>query len=66
MDGESSFLTCCDGVDSELRSGVNVSANEDVRLSSLVCERISDCAVSSSQLYLGALEQVSPKDALTY
>ena len=66
MDGKSTFLTCCDGVDSELRSGVYVSSDEDVGFCSLVCERISYSAVSSSELYLGSLEEVSPKDALTY
>ena len=66
MDGKRSFLTCCYGVDGELGSGINVSADEDVGFCSLLFERICYSAVSSAEFHLGALKQIAPDDALSY
>ena len=40
VDGNRALTTCGYRVDYEFLSGINVSANEDVRLSRLICDRV--------------------------
>ena len=62
MDRDCAFLTCCDCIDSELRSGVNITADEDIGLCGLIGLRISYSTVTTAKFNLGTIEKVTPND----
>ena len=64
MQGDRALLAGCDRVYRELRAGVDVAADKDVRLGGLVGERIGDGGVAAAELDLAAVEEVAPLDAL--
>ena len=57
VDGNRALTTCSDRVDYEFLSGINVSANEDVRLSRLVCNRVGLDGLVPVEFDLCSLEE---------
>ena len=52
------------GIDDELRSGVDVAAHEDVRILGLVGQLVGDRVVAVPEGHLGALQELTPFDGL--
>ena len=57
VDGNRALTAGGDRVDYEFLSGINVSANEDVRLSRLVCDRVGLDGLVSVEFNLCSLEE---------
>ena len=57
VDGNRALTACGDRVDYEFLSGINVSANEDVRLSRLICNRIGLDGLVPVEFDLCSLEE---------
>ena len=64
VQGIGGFVTGSNGVDDELRTGVDVAAHEDVRILGLVGELVGDRVVAVPEGHLGAFEEPPPFDGL--
>ena len=52
VDTDCRLFAGCDRINCKLRSGLNISTNEDIRLRRLVGKRICNGSVAASELYL--------------
>ena len=65
MDGDSTLTASSDGIDGKLGAGVHIAANEDIGLRGLIGKAVCNCTISAAQFHLGALQQITPQNALT-
>ena len=50
MDGNAALFTGGDSVDGKLGTGINIASDENIRLGSLICKGICNCAVTAAKL----------------
>ena len=65
MEGLCCFMTFGDSIDDKLRTGIDITTDEDIRISSLISELVGKRIISMPESDFGVFQQIAPDNALS-